>query len=45
MQVPQWAGLISICRSVELGHIAMSLWWVRDIDTSKGPELLPLIGR
>ena len=40
MQVPQWAGPISIGRKVELGHRAMSLRWVHDTDTSKGPEFL-----
>ena len=40
MQVPQWAGPIPIGRRVELGPRAMSLRWVRDTDTSKGPEFL-----
>ena len=45
MQVPQWAGLIPIGQRVELGPRAMSLWWVRDTDTYKGPEFLSSIGR
>ena len=40
MQVSQWAGPISVGRRVELGPRAMSLWCVRDTDTSKGPEFL-----
>ena len=40
MQVPQRAGLIPIGLRVELGLRAMSLWWVRDTDTSKDPEFL-----
>ena len=35
MQVPQWAGSIPIGWKVELGPGAMSLWWVRDTDTSR----------
>ena len=40
MQVPQWEGPIPIDRRVELGPRAMSLSWVNDTDTSKGPEFL-----
>ena len=40
MQVEQWAGPFPIGRKVELGPRAMSLWWVDDTDTSKGPEFL-----
>ena len=40
MQVPQWVGHISLGRRVELGRRAMSLWWVHDTDTFKGPEFL-----
>ena len=40
MQVSQLAGPIPIGRRVELGPRAMSLWWVRDTDNSKGPEFL-----
>ena len=40
MQVPQWAGPIPIGRRVEQRPRAMSLWWVRDTDTSKDPEFL-----
>ena len=38
--VPQCAGPIPIGRRVELGRRAMSLTWVHDTDTSKGPEFL-----
>ena len=38
MQVPQMAGPNPIGRRVELGPRAISLWWVRDTDTSNGPE-------
>ena len=40
MQVPQRVGPIPIGRRVELGPRAMSLWWVHDTETSKGPEFL-----
>ena len=40
MQVPQWADPIPIGQGVELGPRAMSLRWVHDTDTSKGPEFL-----
>ena len=45
MQVPQWAGLIPIGPRVELGHRAMSLWWVRDTDTYNYLEFLSLTGK
>ena len=34
MQVPQWAGRISMGRRVDLGPRAMSLRWGHDTDTS-----------
>ena len=42
MKVPhaQWAGPIPIGWRVELGPRAMSLWFVHDTETSKGPEFL-----
>ena len=40
MQVPEWAGPIPIGKGVEVGPRAKTLWWVRDTDTSSGPELL-----
>ena len=40
MQVPQKAGPIPIGRMVEVGPRAKTLWWVRDTDSSSGPELL-----
>ena len=40
MQVPQLAVRIPIGRRVDLGPIAMSLWWVHDTDTTKGRNSL-----